>query len=180
MVRQTSRAFDTMQEATSVTAVSNRADLLRRLEVFRISHESLVRFAEQSADDRERQFQVASSHQRIGEILFALGSIHEALAELTKACAICQELHEQDPSDQRVLYKLVVLHDNLGTIHRDSGNLPAALQSFLECRRLLESLCKQSDAKATWLSDLAAVCDRLGTVYRLQSKLADALKLFNE
>jgi tetratricopeptide (TPR) repeat protein len=112
----------------------------------------------------EWQRDLSVSHERIGDVLVALGDGPGALLAYRKGLEIAEALAGRDPANAQWQRDLSVSHDRIGDVLVAQGDGAGALLAYRKDLEIAEALAGRDSANALWQTDLAVSCLKLGGV----------------
>jgi non-specific serine/threonine protein kinase/serine/threonine-protein kinase len=131
--------------------------------------EYLDSLANEAADDRPLQRELAAAYIRIGDVqgnsrMANLGDTSGARESYRKALTIRQALADREPTNIEVQSELAESHERIGTILRDTGDVSGAHESYRQALTVLEKLSAQAPENAELRRKLAAAYARMGDI----------------
>src|SRR5262249_10873544 len=137
------------------------------LEDYRTYHVLCRKLA--AADPRNAEFQrdLASSHNRLGDLQLRLGDLKAALEQYRAGRDIRQKLAhaapaDADPADAGAQRDVAAAHANLGDVEMKLGETSAALEEYRAYLGVIRKLAEADPRRAGGQRDLAAAYQRLG------------------
>lgn len=135
----------------------------------------------------QNELQLASSHQRLGDLLVDLGDLSGALDRMNRALVTFNRALKTNSNNSLLVREIGILNNKIGAIQLMKGDVPGALDSMRTAKEILERLLATDPANLTVLMDVGNVNRGLGTVLaRTEDKGAalehfkKALEIFND
>jgi serine/threonine protein kinase len=135
----------------------------------------------------QNELQLASSHQRLGDLLVDLGDLPAALDRMNQALVIFNRALPANPNYPPLVREIGILNNKIGAIRLLNGDVPGALASMGKSKEILDRLLATDPANLTVMMDVGNVNRGLGTVLaRTENKASalehyeKALKIFSE
>src|SRR5262249_46321946 len=109
---------------------------------------------QRDADNVQWQWDLSASHDRIGDVLIALGKLDDAIASYGSSLAIAETLARRDPGHPGWQRDLAVSYHKIGSL--EALNSPGEAREHLEKgRAIIDRLARIAAHQAQWRSDLS-------------------------
>jgi len=155
-------------------------DLPGALRQYRASLEITQRLASAAPADAQLQRDLAVSHDKVGDVIFAQGDAAAALVEYRAARNLREALVAKDPDKAEWKVELAISHDKIGTVALTQGDAPAALAEYRVSLAITESLAAKDPANVARQRDLAFSHNAVGNVLFKQRDLPAALAQYQK
>ena len=131
-------------------------------------------------EDEVAQHDLASAHERTGNVLLAQGSLDAALAAYRERHAIAEALAARDAATTEWQRDLSVSHEKIGEVLVAQGDLGGALDAYRKSLDIFEALAARDAANTGWQRDLSVSHERIGDVLVAQGDLGGALAAYRK
>ncbi len=146
--------------------------------IYEESERHALRLIEDEPENPEWQRNLASSHDRLGDVAVAQGRLDEAARRSADSLAIAENLAKGDPGNTERQRDLSVNHVKLGDVAAAQGKLDEAARRFADSFAIVEKLAKGDPGNVRWQSDLSICHNRLGDVAVAQGRLDEAARRY--
>jgi len=130
--------------------------------------------------NQQNELQLASSHQRLGDLLVDLGDLPGALDRLNKALVIFNRALLANPNYPLLIREIGILNNKIGAIRLRQGDVQGALISMGQSKEILDRLLASDPANLTVVMDVGNVNRGLGTVLARTDDKASALEHYRK
>ncbi|MGI9417153.1 MAG: toll/interleukin-1 receptor domain-containing protein [Geminicoccaceae bacterium] len=103
-------------------------------------------------------------HNKVGDVLRALGDLDGALEEYQAGLAIREQVTDSDSSNTKWQRDLLASSNKIGSVRFALGDLSGALEAYEESRKIALGLANSDPGHAGWQSDLSITHEKIGDV----------------
>lgn len=145
----------------------------------------LDQLAQQSAEDKELQHELAQAYQKVGDIQGRpfrtnIGNTEAALVSYIKSLGIYQKLAYADVNDSHLQNELAIAWERTGEIFQRQGNINEALDAYEKTQAICEKLMAiNSNNKENHLL-LADCYIRTGDVWRSKGNFSNVFERYSK
>jgi tetratricopeptide (TPR) repeat protein/tRNA A-37 threonylcarbamoyl transferase component Bud32 len=122
----------------------------------------------------ELRWELAASHNNLGNLLSDTGRLKEAEAAYAYAVAIFERLATEFPTRSEFRQELARSHNNLGVLLRATGRLKEAEAACTDAVAIFKQLAADFPTRSEFRRELALSHNNLGSLLRATGRLQDA------
>jgi serine/threonine protein kinase len=126
------------------------------------------------------QRDLAQSHQRIGDVLFAVKDTSAALESHREAMGIVQKLAGANPADARAQRDLAVCYNRTGDVLAASADRSGALECFQKSLAIVQKLAEADPKNTRAQRDLSVGHERIGDMLSADGDTSGALDQYRK
>lgn len=162
------------------------SDILRRYRpitaeaaLIKTPHVVLERFAAADPQNSRWQWDLSSSHERIGDVFFAQGDLPRALGAYQASLAIRKKLAAAGPQNSSWQNALSVSYNKVGDVIRTQGDFSRSLDAYRASLVIKEKLAAADPHDSSWQDGLSDSYARLGDlIFLAHGDLSRALSAY--
>ena len=118
------------------------------------------------------QRSISTTHERVGDVLMASGSVAQALTSYETSFDIAEKVATAVPDNDGLQRDLAYAHAKIGDAHRAAGDLKSAIERHRAANTIFARLTKANPSDTSQARDLSVSHERIGDLESCSRRFA--------